>query len=166
MHNEYGLTWLDSVDVEAMSPTQVSRWTMYARYGFMKLRIKEAVWRFESVYASIYDTRRHLAGEGVTGDITSSSPLWALGAKVSRGKYEGGRERFALDVPAVTSDGWIGWRGLLRWREGFVCELLVCEACTGTGVLRRLLLGLETGLLGCWRSPLPQQQSQQHGIQQ
>ena len=111
-------------------------------------------------------SRRHLAGEGVTGDITSSSPLWALGAKVSRGKYEGGRERFALDVPAVTSDGWIGWRGLLRWREGFVCELLVCEACTGTGVLRRLLLGLETGLLGCWRSPLPQQQSQQHGIQQ
>jgi len=42
MHNEYGL-WLDSVDVEAMSPTQVSRWTMYARYGFM-VRIKEAVW--------------------------------------------------------------------------------------------------------------------------
>ncbi len=56
MHNEYGLTWLDSVDVEAMSPTQVSRWTMYARYGFMELRIKEAVWRFESVYASIFDT--------------------------------------------------------------------------------------------------------------
>jgi len=55
MHNEYGLTWLDSVDVEAMSPTQVSRWTMYARYGFMELRIKEAVWRFESVYASIFD---------------------------------------------------------------------------------------------------------------
>ena len=56
MHNEYGLTWLDSVDVEPMSPTQVSRWTMYARYGFMELRIKEAVWRFESVYASIFDT--------------------------------------------------------------------------------------------------------------
>ncbi len=55
MHNEYGLTWLDSVDVEAMSPTQVSRWTMNARYGFMELRIKEAVWRFESVYASIFD---------------------------------------------------------------------------------------------------------------
>jgi len=47
---------LDSVDVEAMSPTQVSRWTMYARYGFMELRIKEAVWRFESVYASIFVT--------------------------------------------------------------------------------------------------------------
>ena len=59
MHNEYGLTWLDSVDVEAMSPTQVSRWTMYARYGFMELRIKEAVWRFESVYASIFDTPNH-----------------------------------------------------------------------------------------------------------
>jgi len=28
---------------------------MYARYGFMELRIKEAVWRFESVYASIFD---------------------------------------------------------------------------------------------------------------
>ncbi len=56
MHNEYGLTWLDSVDVEPMSPTQVSRWTMYARYGIMELRIKEAVWRFESVYASIFDT--------------------------------------------------------------------------------------------------------------
>jgi len=56
MHNEYGLTWLDSVDVEAMSPRQVSRWTMYARYGFMELRIKEAVWRFESVYASIFDS--------------------------------------------------------------------------------------------------------------
>jgi len=55
MHNEYGLTWLDSVDVEAMSPTQVSRWTMNARYGFMELRIKEAVWRFESVY-SIFDS--------------------------------------------------------------------------------------------------------------
>jgi len=39
-----------------MSPTQVSRWTMYARYGFMELRIKEAVWRFESVYASIFDS--------------------------------------------------------------------------------------------------------------
>ncbi len=74
-----------------------------------------------------------LGGRGCNRDITSSSPLWALGAKVSRRKYEGGRERFALDVPAVTSDGWIGWRGLLRWREGFVCELLVCEACTGTG---------------------------------
>jgi len=40
-----------------MSPTQVSRWTMYARYGFMELRIKEAVWRFESVYASIFDRK-------------------------------------------------------------------------------------------------------------
>jgi len=48
---------LDSVDVVAMSPTQVSRWTMYARYGFMELRIKEAVWRFESVYASVFDKR-------------------------------------------------------------------------------------------------------------
>jgi len=85
-----------------------------------------------------------LAGEGVTGDITSSSPLWALGAKVSRGKYEGGRERFALDVPAVTSDGWIGWRGLLRWREGFVCELLVCEAVR---VLRRPVIRPDVQLL-------------------
>jgi len=59
MHNEYGLTWLDSVDVEAMSPTQVSRWTMYARYGFMELRIKEAVWRSESVYASPSWTTPH-----------------------------------------------------------------------------------------------------------
>jgi len=63
MHNEYGLTWLDSVDVEAMSPTQVSRWTMYARYGFMELRIKEAVWRFESVYASIRQKVLCLAGD-------------------------------------------------------------------------------------------------------
>ena len=28
----------------------------YARYGFMEIRIKEAVWRFESVYASIFVT--------------------------------------------------------------------------------------------------------------
>jgi len=56
MHNEYGLTWLDSVDVEAMSPTQVSRWTMYARYGFMELRIKEAVWRFQiDTYDNVMD---------------------------------------------------------------------------------------------------------------
>jgi len=34
---------------------------MYARYGFMELRIKEAVWRFESVYAS--DIRQEVTME-------------------------------------------------------------------------------------------------------
>ncbi len=33
---------------------------MYARYGFMELRIKEAVWRFEGVYASIFDTNAYI----------------------------------------------------------------------------------------------------------
>jgi hypothetical protein len=60
---------------------------MYARYGFMELRIKEAVWRFESVYASIFDylppipevvnLEQSSADErGKGGDVPSSVLLW------------------------------------------------------------------------------------------